>query len=391
MIRLSKVGNGKIESIFGDKSEVNQGQGILGLNRGSTVGIKIKEELLNVAVEKIGSKKGVFSAVLCVESGDNSFSWIGAVGDMHKDSQYFMASVTKLYITTVVMCLIEEGRIELEDKISNYLPEELMEGLHVLKGVDYSGDITVKHLLSNTSGIPDYFFHKQPDGKSSASELLEGKDSSWHLDKTITLIKELTPNFVPGKKGKARYSDTNYQLLGRVIETITGIDMGGVFQEFIFDELGLNHTYAYTDSRDTKPVPFYYKSKKLWLPNYLASITPEGGIVSTAEEAMIFLKEFFRGHFFPKEKIEDLKEWNLILPPPSLFFYGIGLEKLFIPRIVSPFKPITEILGFWGQTGSFAWYHPDTDLYFTGTTNQINGAGHAAAQKAIMKIIKSEL
>jgi CubicO group peptidase (beta-lactamase class C family) len=67
----------------------------------------------------------------------------------------------------------------------------------------------------------------------------------------------------------------------------------------------------------------------------------------------------------------------------------MGLEKLFVPRIVSSFKPITEIVGFWGQTGSFAWYNPDAQLYFTGTTNLTNGGGHAAAMKAILKIIKS--
>ncbi|OJF93585.1 serine hydrolase [Alkalibacterium sp. 20] len=355
------------------------------------MGTRIKEEFLEKVVEKIGNKKGVFSAVLSVESGDNSFSWTGAAGDMQKDSQYFIASVTKLYVTTVVMCLIEEGRIEPDDKISTYLSKELMEGLHVLKAVDYSNEITVKHLISNTSGIPDYFFHKQPDGKTSASELIDGKDGSWHLEKTIKLVKELTPDFVPGKKGKAKYSDANYQLLGRIIENITGKDIGEVFQEFIFDELNLKQTYAYKDITDIKPVPFYYKSNKLWLPNYLVSITPEGGIVSTAEEVMIFLKGFFEGRFFPKEKIEDMKKWNIILPPPSLFSYGIGLEKLFVPRIISPFKPITEIIGFWGQTGSFAWYNPDTDLYFTGTTNQINGAGHSAVLKAILKIIKSEI
>ncbi len=72
-------------------------------------------------------------------------------------------------------------------------------------------------------------------------------------------------------------------------------------------------------------------------------VTNVSVVVSTAEEVMIFLKEFFKGHFFPKENIENLKKWNLILPPPSLFFYGIGLEILFIPRIVSPFKPIGEI------------------------------------------------
>nr|WP_203219157.1 hypothetical protein [Anaerobacillus isosaccharinicus] len=65
------------------------------------------------------------------------------------------------------------------------------------------------------------------------------------------------------------------------------------------------------------------------------------------------------------------------------------MEKLFTPRIISPFKPIKEIVGFWGQTGSFAWYNPDTDLYFCGTTNQINGAGHTAVGKAMLKIIKS--
>ncbi len=355
------------------------------------MGTNIKEELLNEAVKKMGEKKGVFSAVLCVKSGDHHFSWTGAVGDMQKASPYFIASVTKLYVTAVVMCLIEEGRMELDDKISTYLPEEMMEGLHVLKEEDHSNDITVKHLMSNTSGIPDYFFYKQPDGKSPADELQDGKDGSWHLEKTIKLVKELPPHFEPGQKGKAKYSDTNYQLLGRIIEIITGKDMGEVFQEYIFDGLGLNNTYAYKDTSDTKPASFYYKSEKLWLPNYFVSITPEGGIVSTAEEAMIFLKEFFKGHLFPKEKIEDLKKWNLLLPPPSLFFYGVGLEKLFVPRIASPFKPITEIIGFWGQTGSFAWYNPDTDLYFTGTTNQVNGAGHAAAQKAIMKIIKSAL
>lgn len=56
---------------------------------------------------------------------------------------------------------------------------------------------------------------------------------------------------------------------------------------------------------------------------------------------------------------------------------------------MSPLKPIREVLGFWGQTGSFAFHHPDTDLYFADTTNQINGAGRRAAGSAIVRIIKS--
>ncbi len=353
--------------------------------------MKIKEDLLNECLKEIINKKNVFSAVLRVESGDHSFSWTGAAGEMQKDSQYFIASVTKLYVTAIVMRLIEEGKLKLDDHIAKYFPSEFMQGLHVLKGVEYSNEITIKHLISNTSGLPDYFFHKQANGKTAASLLLEGNDQSWDLETTIQTVKKLTPNFFPGKKGKAAYSDTNYQLLGRIIEIITEKNIDDVFKEFLFDELSLRHTYVYNDTTDKKPVSFYYKSKKLWLPDYMVSVPAEGGIVSTAEESMLFLKEFFSGRFFPKENIEKLKKWNLILPPPSLFYYGIGLEKLFTPRIISPFKPIKEIVGFWGQTGSFAWYHPDTDLYFCGTTNQINGAGHAAAGKAMLKIIKSVL
>lgn len=350
---------------------------------------KISRERLNHLVNKMVDNKRIFSAVMCVESGDNSFSWTGAAGQMQADSRYMIASVTKMYVTAVVMRLIEEGRLSLDDKISAHLPEEYWQGIHVLKGRDYSPELNVRHLISNTSGLPDYFFHKQANGRTVADDLMEGQDASWHLDKTIGLVRNLKPKFRPGKKGKASYSDTNYQLLGKIIELITGQPIGEVFKDFIFSPLGLKDTYGYAETSDHSPVPFYYKSNRLWLPEYMASVTVEGGIVSTAAEVMLFIKEFFRGRFFAKDRIETLKQWNLILPPPGMFYFGIGLEKLFTPWIASPLKPVREVLGFWGQTGSFAFHHPETDLDFTGTTNQINGAGHRAAGSAMVKIIKS--
>lgn len=352
---------------------------------------RINEEFLNRELQTIINKKNVFSAVLRVESGDKRFSWTGAAGDMQVGSPYFIASVTKLYVTVVVMRLIAEQRLSLDDSIARYLPEEYIRGLHVLKGVEYSNQITIRHLISNTSGLPDYFFHKQPDVKTAATKLLEGVDRSWNVEQTISTVKKLKPNFEPGKKGKAAYSDTNYQILGKIIETVTGKTMGEVFKAYIFDALHLRHTYTYQDVNDNSPVPFYYQARKLWLPKYMVSIPAEGGIVSTAEEVMLFLKAFFQGYVFPAENIENMKKWNFILPPPGLFLYGVGLEKIWTPWIVSPFKPIKEILGFWGQTGSFAWYNPDTDLHFCGTTNQIDGSGHAAAANAIVKIIKAEM
>jgi len=346
---------------------------------------------LQQIVHSMAEHKNIFSAVLKVKNSTGSIDWTGAAGNMSEESKYFIASVTKLYMTAIVMGLIEEGKIELDHPISKYLPDDLCKGLHLLKGRDYSDQIQVLHLISNTSGIPDYFFHKQPDGKTVADSLMSGIDEPWPLEKSISLIKELKPNFTPGAKGKVAYSDSNYQLLGRIIEEIEEKKLSKVFQDRLFIPLQLKDTYTYADLKDTSPTPFYYGAKELWLPHYMASITSEGGLVSTAEEVMIFTQAFFNGKFFPKERLNELKQWRLLFPPPGLFYFGIGLERLFIPWIVSPFKPIKDVIGFWGQTGSFAFYHEKSDLYFTGTTNQINGAGHRAAGSAIFKIIKSAL
>jgi D-alanyl-D-alanine carboxypeptidase len=166
---------------------------------------KINEELLNDILGKIVGNKRIFSAVLCVENSDKSLSWTGAAGNMQKDSRFFIASVTKLYVTVVTMRLIERDLIALDDKISKYLPDYICEGLHVLNGVDYSNEITISHLISNTSGLPDYFFHKQTNGRTIASELMDGNDEPWYLDRTIGLIKNLKPKFKPGTIGKASY------------------------------------------------------------------------------------------------------------------------------------------------------------------------------------------
>lgn len=103
---------------------------------------------------------------------------------------------------------------------------------------------------------------------------------------------------------------------------------------------------------------------------------------------MVFLKAFFKGRFFPSEVIDQLKRWNRIYSPGQ-FDYGIGLERQWIPKIISPFYPIGELLGFWGQSGAFAFHNPERDLYFTGTVNQLSGFGHGAAVKAMVRIMKA--
>lgn len=343
----------------------------------------ISRKLLEDCLDKIIEKKHVYSTVMRVESADASFVWGGAKGDMRADSKFFIASVTKMYVTAVIMQLIEENKLSLDGRIRTYLSGDIIQSLHVYKSKDYSGELTVKHLLSNTSGLPDYFF-----GKESAADLLtSGKDEAWGLERSVNHIKKLKPKFAPGHG--VLYSDVNFQLLGKIIETVTDQDIGTVFSKRIFEPLGLQDTYLYSDATDTQPIVFYHGARKLWLPVYMASIGSEGGIVSTAKEITVFAKAFWGGRLFPRERIGGLKQWRLLTPPPGLFYFGIGLERQPTPWILSPRKPINEIVGFWGQTSAYTWFNPDTGLYFSGTANQTNASGHTAIMNAIIKVVKS--
>ena len=334
---------------------------------------KIDPSFVEKLVTTAASKKNIFGAVLCVENGANSLSFLIRGWKFTAEQPYFIASVTKLYVTAVLLKLRSEKCLNLQNKISQYFSDEILHELHIYKGRDYSKEITIKHLMSNTSGIPDYFTSE------AVMELTTGKDQSWGFERAIASAKTEKPKFAPGKK--AQYSDTNYQLLGKIIETITNKDIHTVFKEFIFDELKLENTYLYEDVNDNRPAPIYYKDKEIYLPKYMSSIGPEGGIVSTAKESMIFLKAFFNGDFFPKEDFNELKEWRLLFGP-GLFYYGVGIASQ--PISIKDLK--NGLIGHWGQTGSFSFYHPKTDLYFTGTTNQFYGQSVAA--KMMMKIIK---
>lgn len=339
-------------------------------------------------LQRMGAHRAVHGAILCVESGDGTLSWRGATGNLRADQRYFIASVTKMIVTVVVLRLRTEGRLDLDDPMERYLGADLIRGLHVVDGVDRSDQITVRHLMSNTSGLTDYFFGKGPDGTNAGDALLQGHDEAWPLERIVERARTLKPRFLPGQRDKVHYSDTNYELLGRIIETVTGASIADVFDEVVFRPLGLRDTYAFHDENDTAPAPMYYRAAPVHVPKYIASVTAEGGVVSTAAEVMVFLKAFFDGTFFPREAIDELRAWNRIYFPGQ-FDFGIGLERQWLPWVMSPFRPLGELLGFWGQSGAFAFHNPARDLFFTGTVNQLSGFGHGAAVSAMVRVMKA--
>jgi len=320
-------------------------------------------------ITKAVDNKKIFGVSASAEKGGSSITFLGSAGNLDSESQYFIASTTKLFITSIVMKLRQEGKLSLDDPISKFMDHQIMQNLLVFKGMDYGGEITVRQLLAHTSGLPDYFQQASEGGKSLQDEITSGKDQPWTFEQIIHKVKKMRPTFKPGEPGKALYSDTNYQILGRMIETITGKKISAFLVEYIFVPLGLKRTYLYEQSEDTAPATMYFKTKPLPSPLAMTSFGPDGGIVSTSGELMTFIKAFFKGELFPREYFDEMMRWNKIFFPLE---YGVGVARFKLPRFFSPFKAMPELLGHSGLSGAFAFYSPEKDVYLTGTVNQIH-------------------
>ncbi|MFF2092197.1 serine hydrolase domain-containing protein [Paenibacillus sp. NPDC058174] len=314
-------------------------------------------------------RKRIFGAVLHVESGDRQLSWNGAAGNMNSASRFFIASTTKLYVTAALLKLRALNKIKLTDKIILYLDKGMISNIHHFRGAEYSAEITIEQLMAHTSGLPDYFQQKRINGKSLADEIMAGHDQAWTVEHVMEEVKQMKPRFAPGTRGKALYSDTNFQLLGKIIETVTSQTLEDTFIQYIYEPLSLSHTYLYTNTQDDTPSPLYYKESPIHIPHAMVSFGPDGGLVSTAEELMRFLRAFFDGTFFPQPYLEELYAWNKIFFPLQ---YGKGIAKFQLPRIFSPFHSPPELIGHSGLSGAFAYYSPKKDVYLCGTVNQIS-------------------
>lgn len=153
-----------------------------------------KHEALQYILNKTIDNKRVFGTSFAIRK-ENS-TWIGHSGDISVDQAYFIASTTKLFTVAIILHLRATGKLNLEDKIGSFLDSDTLKGLHIYNGKEYSGGLTIKHLLAHTSGLPDYFQGKNRGEKSLEDELKSGKDQFWTFEQAIESTKALKPHFL---------------------------------------------------------------------------------------------------------------------------------------------------------------------------------------------------
>jgi D-alanyl-D-alanine carboxypeptidase len=140
---------------------------------------------------------------------------------------YRAGSVTKPLVATVVLQLVAEGRLSLSDTVERWLPGIL----------PYGDQVTIRHLLSHTSGVPDYVVEPLVQLYTSP----QGRFRAWRPRELVALVADQPPLFPPGTAWS--YSNTGYVLAGLIVQVATGNRLGKELDRRILRRLGLRDTF----------------------------------------------------------------------------------------------------------------------------------------------------
>lgn len=271
-----------------------------------------------------------------------------------------IASVTKTFAAASILRLYEKGKIKLDNPIDGYLPKEYTELLG--RGGYPANTITVRQLLTHTSGIHDY----ATDLRYYAAVQSDPKHRWTRMEQVQAAVKWGKPHFEPGKG--YHYSDTGYILLGEMIEKLSGKSLAEAYRTLLdFKKLKLDETYLET----LEPAPAGAKS--LSHP-YLGGIDTinfdpsfdlygGGGLVSSVED----LARFYRALFNRKVFVRDSTLQIMLTVPPTNERSLEGAYAMGISRRNIAGNICWGHTGFWGTS---AYHCPQPDVTVVRHYNQ---------------------
>ena len=255
--------------------------------------------------------KGVAAAVVFPDGS----VWSGAYGNYGEESLttdvlFEIGSNTKTMVAATILLLEEDNKLSLSDTLYKYLTP--------LDNISYG--ITVEQLLNHTSGLYNYTNH--PDFGAYVN-------SNW--GSTVT-PEEVLRRFVDAPEAKPgegwAYSNTNYVLLGQLIEKIEGKPLNEVFRERLYIPLGLEDTYfAFYDSyTDIYPGTWLSNGTYLAEPGkaFMTAAWAAGAVISTPEDLAIWAHKLYGGDLLSPSSYQKM---NTTIPLGTDISYGLGMFR----------------------------------------------------------------
>ncbi len=260
---------------------------------------------------------------------------------INQDTKIRIGSVTKTYTAVLVLKAVEEERLQLDDKLSSFYPQ-----------IKNAEKISIEQLLKHRTGI---FNFTEIAGENIWEQQVHTEEEF------INYFLNEESNFEPG--ADYEYSNTNYALLGFILQKIYKKPFSEILEEKICRPLHLENTYFSTETDETKNEALSYNIQNKYVQNAKVNFSnhpASGGMVSTAIELNTFLSALFNGKLISAKSLE-------IMLPKNKGEYGMGIEKL-------PFGS-PEGYTHGGRIENYFseyWYFPKEKLGIVTLSNSIN-------------------
>ncbi|MFP4437821.1 MAG: serine hydrolase [Chloroflexaceae bacterium] len=310
-------------------------------------------------------------------------TWVGASGVTDRagqmpitpDTRMRIASISKVFTAVVVMQLVEEGRLNLDDPLSVWLPNL----------VPNANSITVRTLLQQTTGLYDYL-----EDSSYANQAYLQPDRIFTPEELVQYAAQFPLAFPPGSAGNWDYSSTNYVILGMVVEAVTGNSLAAEMRQRIFEPLGLESTFFVPDEAIEGPFATGYIQSTSQRDVAMSFAFGTANLVSTVDDIQTFARALFAGDLVSDESRAQMLTFvsgHGQYSMPDLA-YGLGVMRNMLPVARAPER--STVYGHIGGFGGFrsaVWYAPESGITLALGVNQGSTNPNILAQNVFATVL----
>jgi D-alanyl-D-alanine carboxypeptidase len=325
------------------------------------------------------SEAGLQAAVIV----DDGTSWHGVAGNadhddddpLTHDHHLYIGSVTKFFTATLLMRQVQQGNISLADTIDEWFD------------LEYADDVTVRMLLNHTSGVPNY----TGDPWFTTRNVVR-PTKRWRPSELVDIISGKSLDFDPGSRHL--YSNSNYVLLGILLEQLTGSSYGALLGNFVRADLGYGRTY-YLDYPEDAPIANAYDESVFNLgrreltafrTTLETSAYAAGGILSTAPDVAGVVRSVFSGQALGEDALSQMRTF-VDAPDEDVTTqveYGLGIRHLRI-----------DGEDLYGHTGTIPGYsaiamHHDQPMYTIAVIGNVSTIDQAGMCGALQRVVLDE-
>jgi D-alanyl-D-alanine carboxypeptidase len=308
-------------------------------------------------------------------------SWAGARGVADRASgvpmvptdHFRIASISKMFVATVALQLVQEGWLLLDHSVEHWLP-----------GLVPNGDqITVRQLLSHTSGIHDYL------SEEFAERALAEPGRAWAPEELVAEALRHSPAFAPGAPGRWSYSNTNYVLLGMIVERVTRYPLHTEIRNRILNPLGLRDTF-FEPFEAPPSVMHSYERQRDFADVNLSFAWAAGSMTSTAEDLARFAQALFGGALLRPEMLDLMQS---TYGGHGTLNYGLGLMQDQIGAGTGASNQPRPAALVRGHTGgligsrSVLWYLPARGITLAVDINLMNADPNRVAERTLAAVL----